>query len=304
MRRGTALTTTIAGAFAVASTALAVLAARPVSADVQSATPAGQTSPPPDRPSPPLAPIPGTPWRIHDERRPLPAVVTPGPTSTAPPSDAIVLFDGTNLSSWVKVAGGATSSTPLRSPSGDVVPADWPIHEGILEVGRGSILTRDAFGDVQLHLEFAEPAPARGTGQDRGNSGIKFMGLYEIQVLDSFQADTYADGLLGAIYGEYPPLVNAARAPGEWQTYDIVFEAPAFRDGTLVSPAYATVFLNGILVQLRRPIMGATSATTTPHAYAPTPAELPLLFQDHGAPVRFRNIWLRRLAGLERPQTR
>jgi len=228
-------------------------------------------------------------------------VVAPGPTPGAAPADATRLFDGTSLSAWVKVAGGATSSTPMRSPTGDLVPADWPIKDGTLEVGRGSIMTRESFGDVQLHLEFAEPAPARGTGQERGNSGIKFMGLYEIQVLDSFQAPTYADGAVGAIYGEYPPLVNAARPPGEWQTYDIVFEAPVFRDGALISPAFATVFLNGVVVQLRRPIMGATSPTTTPHAYAPTPAEMPLLLQDHSSPVRFRNIWIRRLSGLDRP---
>ncbi len=230
----------------------------------------------------PLAMIKGTPWQIHDETRPHPPVVTPGATTAAAPSDAVRLFDGTSLAAWVKVAGGATSSTPVRSASGDLVMADWPVHDGYMEVGRGSIMTREAFGDVQLHVEFAEPAPARGTGQERGNSGIKFMGLYEIQVLDSFEADTYADGQLGAIYGEYPPLVNVARSPGEWQTYDIVFEAPRFNGTTLVSPAYATVFLNGVLVQPRRQILGQTSATTTPHAYTATAAELPLLLQDHG----------------------
>jgi hypothetical protein len=262
---------------------------------------AGQAAPATGRSAAPLAPIPGTPWRIHDESRPEAPVVAPGATPGAAPADATLLFDGTSLSGWVKVAGGATSSTPMRSETGDLVPADWPIKDGILEVGRGSIMTRESFGDVQLHLEFAEPAPARGTGQDRGNSGIKFMGLYEIQILDSYRASTYADGAVGAIYGEYPPLVNVARAPGEWQTYDIVFEAPVFRDGVLVSPAFATAFLNGVLVQLRRPIMGATSATTTPHAYTPGPAEMPLLLQDHSAPVRFRNIWIRRLSGLDRP---
>jgi hypothetical protein len=231
------------------------------------------------------APIPGTPWRIHDAARPHPAVVTPGAAAGAAPSDAVSLFNGRDLSQWVTERGGQ--------------PVKWPVHEGYFEVGpgTGSIVTRDRFGDVQLHLEFAEPSPARGRSQDRGNSGIKFMGLYEVQVLDSYGPDsvTYADGQLGAIYGEYPPLVNAARPPGEWQTYDIMFEAPVFRDGRLIDPAYVTVMLNGVLVQHRRRIMGPTSPTSTSHAYAPHDAELPLLLQDHNHPVRFRNVWIRRL---------
>src|SRR5262245_10342931 len=212
-----------------------------------------------------LAEIPGTPWRIHDAARPHPRVVTPGATASAPAADAMVLFDGKDLSKFA------------HSKGGQLVDAQWAVRDGYFEVvpKTGSIVTREKFGDVQLHLEFAMPDPAKGASQDRGNSGVIFMGFYEIQVLDSFDNITYADGQAASIYGEYPPLVNAARKPGEWQTYDIVFEAPKFKGTTLVTPAYATVIWNGVLVQHRRPIMGSTSATTTMHAYTAHDAELP-----------------------------
>ena len=239
-----------------------------------------------------LAEIPGTPWRIHDIARPHPRVITPGATPGAAPSDASVLFDGKDLSKWV------------HSRNGQLSDAKWPVKEGYFETGAGSgsIVTRETFGDVQLHLEFATPSPGRGASQDRGNSGVIFMGRYEVQVLDSFENVTYADGQAAAIYGEYPPLVNAARRPGEWQTYDIVFEAPKFNGTMVVSPAYVTVIWNGVLVQHRRPIMGSTSATTTVHQYAPHDPELPLTLQDHSHPVRYRNIWIRRLAGYDLPE--
>ena len=232
-----------------------------------------------------MAEIPGTPWRIHDAARPHPPVVTPGATASAPPSDAVVLFNGKDLSRFA------------HSKGGQLLDAQWAVRDGYFDVvpKTGSIVTRDKFGDVQLHLEFAMPDPPRGSSQDRGNSGVIFMGVYEIQVLDSFENLTYADGQAGSIYGEYPPLVNAARRPGEWQTYDIVFEAPRFNGTTLVQPAYATVIWNGVLVQHRRPLMGRTSATMTVHQYTPHDAELPLTLQDHSHPVRFRNIWIRRL---------
>jgi hypothetical protein len=235
------------------------------------------------------AEIPGTPWRIHDAARPHPRVVTPGATASAPPSDAIVLFDGKDLSRFA------------HSRKGELVPAEWIVRDGYFEVvpKTGSIVTRDKFGDVQLHLEFMTPSPGRGSSQDRGNSGVKFMDLYEVQVLDSYQNLTYADGQAGAIYGEYPPLVNAVRRPGEWQTYDIVFEAPKFNGNTAVSPAYVTVILNGVLVQHRRALNGPTSPTTTVHAYVPHAPELPLTLQDHSHPVRYRNIWIRRLTGYD-----
>ena len=200
-----------------------------------------------------MAEIPGTPWRIHDAARPHPRVITPGSTASAPPSDAIVLFDGKDLSKFA------------HSKGGQLLDAQWAVRDGYFEVvpKTGGIVSRDKFGDVQLHLEFAMPNPGRGASQDRGNSGVIFMGFYEIQVLDSFENLTYADGQAASIYGEYPPLVNAARKPGEWQTYDIVFEAPKFKGTTLVTPAYATVIWNGVLVHHRRALMGRTSATMT-----------------------------------------
>jgi hypothetical protein len=241
-----------------------------------------------------LSEIPGTPWRIHDAARPHPRLVTPGAVPGAAPSDAILLFDGKDLSKW------------MQGQSAPPVDAKWPVRDGYFETGAGSgsLFTREKFGDVQLHVEFATPSPGRGASQDRGNSGVKFMGLYEVQVLDSYENVTYADGQAGAIYGEYPPLVNVTRKPGEWQTYDLVFEAPKFNGTTLVAPAYITVFWNGVLVQHRRPVMGATSATTTPHAYVAHDPELPLMLQDHAHPVRYRNIWIRRLAGYDLPEVK
>jgi hypothetical protein len=240
-----------------------------------------------------LAEIPGTPWRIHDAARPHPPIIAPGAAPGAPPADALVLFNGTDLSQWAHMRNGQP------------VASEWPVREGYFETGAGtgSIVTREAFGDVQLHLEFATPDPAEGASQNRGNSGVILMGRYEVQVLDSFENVTYADGQAAAIYGEYPPLVNVARRPGEWQTYDIIFEAPRFNGATLVRPAYLTVLWNGVLVHHRRPLMGSTSATATPHGYTPHPTELPLTLQDHAHPVRYRNIWIRRLAGGD-PQAR
>jgi hypothetical protein len=237
--------------------------------------------------APELPIIPGTPWRIHDMARPRPPVVTPGPEVGAPPSDAIVLFDGKDLSKWAGKGG---------------TEPKWPIRDGYMETGAGtgSITTRDRFGSIQLHLEWATPAVVSGSSQGRGNSGVIFMGLYEIQVLDSFNNDTYPDGQAAAIYGDWPPLVNVARKPGEWQTYDIVFEAPQFNGSTLVSPAYATVFWNGVIVHNRQKIAGPTSPTQTVHAYnKPHDPELPLTLQDHSNPVRYRNVWVRRLAGYD-----
>jgi hypothetical protein len=238
-----------------------------------------------------MAEIPGTPWRVHDAARPQPRIVTPGPTASAPPSDATVLFDGKDLSKFA------------HSKGGQLIDAQWAVRDGYFEVvpKTGSIVTRERFGDVQLHLEFAMPAPAKGSSQDRGNSGVIFMGFYEVQLLDSFENLTYADGMAGSIYGEYPPLVNAARKPGEWQTYDIIFEAPKFKGTTLVTPAYATVLWNGVLVHHRRALMGRTSATMTVHGYTAHDPELPFTLQDHSHPVRFRNIWVRKLTGYDQP---
>jgi len=167
------------------------------------------------------------------------------------------------------------------------------------ESGKGSSLsTRESFGDIQLHLEFATPTKVEGTSQGRGNSGVRFMDRYEIQVLDSYDNRTYADGMAAAIYGDTPPLVNVARKPGEWQTYDIVFEAPRFKGPQLISPAYVTVFWNGVLVHNRRIVNGPTSPLTV-HQYIAHDPELPLVIQNHGNPVRFRNVWVRRLKGYD-----
>ena len=241
-----------------------------------------------------LAEIPGTPWKIHDAARPHPPAVTPGATPGAPPSDAIVLFNGKDLSQFVQTRNGQS------------VPTTWPVKDGYFETGAGSgsMYTKEKFGDVQLHVEWAAPSPARGFSQDRGNSGIKFMDLYEVQVLDSYQSVTYADGQAAAIYGQDPPLVNAARKPGEWQTYDIIFEAPVFGGNPVAAlkPAYITVFWNGVMVHNRRAVMGPTSPTRTVHQYVPHDAELPITFQDHAHPVMYRNVWVRRLKGYDQPE--
>jgi hypothetical protein len=231
-----------------------------------------------------LAIIPGTPWRIHDMSRPRPPVLAPGPVVGAPPADAIVLFNGKDLSQWTGRGGG---------------PAAWPVRNGYFETGAkaGSIATKDSFGDVQLHVEFQIPVEGAGT-PSHGNSGVILMGLYEIQIIDSYQADHYPDGQGGSIYGEWPPLVNPAGKPGDWQTYDIVFEAPRFNGTALLAPAYFTLMWNGVLVHNRQPVAGPTRLLTL-HQYTPHAAELPLQLQDHSSPVKFRNVWIRRLKGYD-----
>jgi hypothetical protein len=224
--------------------------------------------------------IPGTEWRVHDNRRPHPAIVAPGKEPGAPPADAIVLFDGTDFSQWVGAKGEVT----------------WKIVDDYMEAvsKAGTIRTKDSFGSCQLHIEWASPNPPKGESQGRGNSGVFLMGCYEIQVLDSYENATYADGQAAALYGQTPPMVNACRAPGEWQTYDIIFTAPVFEDGKLVSPAYVTLLHNGVLVHNHVALLGRTShkslAKYTPHGPA-----APISLQDHGNPVRFRNIWIRPL---------
>ncbi len=225
--------------------------------------------------------LPHAPWRVHDDERPRPVVVTPGATNDAPPADAIVLFNGKNLDAW----------------TGDKdKPAQWKVENGYLEVtNTGNIYTKQPFGSMQLHIEWMSPTPPRSNSQHRGNSGIFIADRYEIQVLDCFDNKTYADGQAGAIYGQYPPLVNAARKPGEWQTYEIVFIAPKFEGEKLVSPAYATVFHNGVLVQHHTELLGGTShrkvGTYKAHGKAP------IRLQDHNdkQQVRYRNIWVREL---------
>lgn len=221
-------------------------------------------------------------WRVHDSSRPQPPVVIPSSFVGAPaPADAVVLLGaGEDLSAW---------------QMDDGKPPSWPVANGVLQSGKGYLRTRAEFADIQLHLEFATPAQVKGEGQGRGNSGVFLAGVFEIQVLDSFENPTYADGQAAAMYGQHPPLVNASRPPGEWQSYDVVFTAPRFAaDGTLSAPALVTVFHNGVLVHHARPFWGPTAHKKI-DPYTPSAARGPLRLQDHGNPVSFRNIWLREL---------
>jgi Domain of Unknown Function (DUF1080) len=207
---------------------------------------------------------------------PVPPVVRPG-SGAAPPSDAVILFDGTNLVEW-------------REPK-------WKLEDGAVTVvaKTGSLVTRRGFGDVQLHIEWRTPAKVEGEGQGRGNSGIFLMERYEVQVLDSYENPTYVNGQAGAIYKQHSPLSNASRGPGEWQSYDIVFMAPRFRsDGTVERPATFTVFHNGVLIQNHVEVKGTTTNTGEPK-YEAHPPKAPLALQDHGNPVSYRNIWVREL---------
>jgi hypothetical protein len=228
------------------------------------------------------------PWAIHDSNRPQPKVVTPGTFSAPeqpgkPPADAIVLFDGTDLAKWEadKNQGGPTA---------------WVIKDGAMECtpGSGYIRTKDKFGDCQLHVEWAAPKKVQGDSQGRGNSGIFLEGAVEIQVLDSYNNPTYADGGAASMYGVNPPMVNALRPPGEWQVVDIVFRRPVYKDGQPLDPGYVTVFVNGVLVQDHTALEGGTGHMKRSKA-GPLADKGPLKLQDHGNPVRFRNIWYREL---------
>jgi hypothetical protein len=205
-----------------------------------------------------------------------PPVVAPGKTEADPPSDAIVLFDGKDLSAW---------------ENGE----NWIVKDGVAIIGKGDIRTKQSFGDCQLHIEWSAPDPPKGTGQGRGNSGVFLMDRYEVQVLDSYKDKTYFDGQASAIYKQTPPMVNAMRPPGEWNTYDIIWTAPRFRDdGTLESPAYITVLHNGVLTLNHFEVEGHTPFNQAP-SYE-MHGKLPIHIQDHGDPVRFRNIWVREIA--------
>lgn len=210
---------------------------------------------------------------------PEPAIVTPGKTDREPPSDAVILFNGTDVSAW----SGADR---------------WQVRDGELIVGKGMISTKQTFGDCQLHIEWSSPTPANGTGQGRGNSGL-FFGPYEIQILDSYDNTTYFDGQAAAIYKQTPPLVNAMRKPGEWNTYDVIWQTPRFQpDGSLLKPATVTVLHNGVTVQHNFKLLGDTPYNRPPQ-YKQHPESLPIRLQDHRNPVRFRNIWVRPIRPLE-----
>lgn len=213
----------------------------------------------------------------QSSRNAEPLVVDPGPPG-GPPADAIVLFDGKDLAKWKGASGGE---------------ARWKVVQGVAEVnGTGNILTKEEFGDLQVHVEWATPAEVKGEGQGRGNSGVYLMGRYEIQVLDSYQNKTYFNGQAGALYGVSAPLVNVSRKPGEWQTYDIIFHTPKPGLGGKVEPGSVTVLHNGVLVLDHVPISGQATTAAMFQGVAP---KGPLTLQDHGNPVRFRNIWVRRL---------
>lgn len=213
-----------------------------------------------------------------------PAVVTPGENGGAP-SDAVVLFDGKNLDAWENAK-------------------NWKIEDGAMVSGRGDVKTKAAFGDCQLHIEWSAPLPATGSGQGRGNSGVFFMDTYEIQVLDSFDNKTYFDGQAGAVYKQTPPQVNAMRAPGKWNVYDIMWTAPRFNDdGSLKSPAYITAIHNGVLILNHFQLKGDTPFHRPPQ-YNKHADKLPIRLQDHGNPVRFRNIWIREIKDVEGKQVK
>jgi hypothetical protein len=237
--------------------------------------------------------LPGQKWKVHDMARPRPRAVIPGlPLASAPPpSDAEVLFDGRNLDKWVTVLRGGATEEP-----------HWKVENGYLEVAprKGRIATREKFGDCQLHVEWMIPKGTGGSGQGGGNSGVELMGRYEIQVLESHTNLTYADGQAASLYGQWPPLVNVSRPEGEWNVYDIFFDAPRFSGDKLTRPGYVTVVHNGVLVHHHQEIMGRAIHRRVA-TYAPHGAEEPLSLQDHGYPVRYRNIWIRRLRPYDEP---
>ncbi len=228
-------------------------------------------------------------WHVHDPARPQPPVVTPGKSfseNAAPPADAIVLFGGKDLSEWTDKKGQ---------------PAPWRLEDGAMVSAKSDIVSKKEFGDVQLHLEFREPTPAKGEGQGRGNSGVFFMDKYEIQVLDCYQSKTYADGATGGLYGQHPALANACRPPSEWQTYDIVFNVPHFDEsGKVVTPAYVTVTLNGVVVQNHQAYRGPTGWKNPGH-HSPHGLTGPLGLQFHNNAVSFRNIWVRPVPAVNEP---
>jgi len=231
-------------------------------------------------------PQPWSAYHVHDTTRPAPPVVTPGDAGK-PPSDAILLFDGSNLDAW---------------ESRDHTPPKWTLDHGMMVSAGADIVSKQTFGDIQLHVEWEEPAPAGETGQARGNSGGVLMGLFEIQLLDSYQSPTYPDGQCGSIYGQYPPQVNACRPPGQWQTYNIIFHRPRFNGDTLVEPAYVTVIQNGVLVQDHQRLEGPTGHMIVAAYKQALPDTGPVGLQFHHNAIRFRNVWVSPLEALDLQQ--
>jgi hypothetical protein len=261
--------------------------------------------------------IPGQKWRIRDLNRPKPASVVPGAHPGQPPSDAIVLFDGRDLSQWTISAGRGGRGAPA-APGGAAAPAPaasapgWKVENGYVEVvpGIGSLVSKERFRDFQMHIEFASPPVPLGSAQFRGNSGITIGGR-EIQILDNYKNETYADGYVGAVYGQWPPLANPSRPPGEWQTLDIAYMSPRYDGDRLVRNAYITVFMNGVMIHNNREILPtgrggargaapAAGAPAPPVAGAPPALDTAVGLMGHPSAivrnaVRYRNIWVRRV---------
>ena len=247
--------------------------------------------------------VPEGGYEVHDKRRPQPQAVTPPTPSTQeqpgkPPSDAVVLFDGTDLSKWsagVPFDAADPAKWIAARDEAKEKPAPWKVVDGVIEVApkTGYIQSKDEFADCQVHVEWREPEGLTSKSQGRGNSGVFLMGLYEVQVLDNYQSETYADGSAGGVYGQYPPLVNAVRPPGQWQCYDIVFHPPVYEGEKVVKPARETVFLNGLLVQDDVELIGPTQHQKLTSYPTTLPSKGPVAIQDHGNPIRFRNIWVR-----------
>lgn len=232
--------------------------------------------------------IPGQKWKVHDVSRPAPPMVTPGAKPGDPPSDAIVLFNGKDLSQWVTPGRGADK--------GKMLEPKWTIKDGYMFAATrsGDLVSKEKFGDCQIHVEWSAPAEIDGASQWRSNSGILIMNQYEIQVLDSWNNPTYADGQAASIYGQWPPLKNASRKPGEWQYYDIIFEAPKWEGDKMVKRPFVTVIHNGVVMHHRQEIIGPMAHRTVRQFVKHGPEE-PLALQDHDTRARFRNIWVRKL---------
>ncbi|MEN3940521.1 DUF1080 domain-containing protein [Prosthecobacter sp. SYSU 5D2] len=252
--------------------------------------------PAPDAPSPigysdtPV--IPGTQWKVHDIDRPRPEYVAPGKKLGDAPADAIILFDGTNADAFVSKVKNAEGK-----PTAELGPCAWKIDNGELVVDGGDSWTKEEFASCQFHIEWKSEPHTAGNSQKKGNGGVFFMDRYECQMLDTYENPTYADGMTGCIYGQTPPLVNAVKKPGEWQTYDIVFTAPKLDGDKVIEPAYVTTFVNGVCVQVHTKIMGPTKHKNITDYTGSFPATAPLRLQDHknNPPIRLRNIWVRKL---------
>jgi len=233
--------------------------------------------------------LPSGKWHVHDPARPHPPTVTPAASFShgAPaPSDAIVLFNGTDFSHW----------------EGDKGAPEWILRDDYMEIkpGTGYLHTKEKFGDFQLHLEFAEQLIVSNK-PDAGNSGVYLHGVYELQIYDSENNHIYSDGVCGAIYGQSAPMANACKKPGQWQTFDVVFEAARWKDHKLVQPAIVTVFQNGVLIHYKQPILGPSGHRILANYDTELPATAPLSLQEHGDVVRFRNIWIRNISEEEKP---